>query len=305
MINWNGVFPAVTTKFTQDDDLDLKSFEQNIMYQLKAGIHGVILGGTLGESSTLSDREKEILIKVTVEMVNDKVPVVMNIAEQSTKKAIKAVEAATKCGVKGLMLLPPMRYYADERETVTYFKEIARSTDLPIMIYNNPIDYKILVTLDMFEELAVCSNISAVKDSTRDLSNVTKMINKFGDRFKILGGVDPLAFESLVLGAHGWVAGLVCAFPKETVAIYELIQQERYQEALVIYRWFYALLELDISPRLVQYIKLAEVATGIGTENVRSPRLPIIGEDRERVLKIIEDSLKIRPSIPVLDQISV
>lgn len=305
MINWNGVFPAVTTKFTQDDELDLKSFEHNIRYQVKAGIHGIILGGTLGESSTLSDEEKETLIKATVEMVNDEVPVVMNIAEQSTKKAIEAVEAATKCGVKGLMLLPPMRYYADERETVTYFKEVAGSTDLPIMIYNNPIDYKILVTLDMFEELEVCSNINAVKDSTRQLSNVTKMINRFGDRFKVLGGVDPLAFESLALGAHGWVAGLVCAFPKETVAIYELIQQGRYEEALVIYRWFYDLLELDISPRLVQYIKLAEVATGLGTENVRSPRLPIIGKDRERVLKIIEDSLKIRPGIPTLDQMSV
>jgi len=157
----------------------------------------------------------------------------------------------------------------------------------------------------MFEELEVCSNITAVKDSTRQLSNVTKMINRFGDRFKVLTGVDPLAFESLALGAHGWVAGLVCAFPKETVAIYELIQQGRYEEALVIYRWFYDLLELDISPRLVQYIKLAEVATGLGTENVRSPRLPIVGKDRERVLKIIDDSLKIRPAIPNLDQISV
>jgi 4-hydroxy-tetrahydrodipicolinate synthase len=305
MIDWNGVYPAVTTKFTQDDELDLKSFEHNIMCQIKAGIHGIILGGTLGESSTLNDEEKETLIKATVEMVNGKVPVVMNIAEQSTKKAIKAVEAATKCGVKGLMLLPPMRYYADDRETVNYFKEVAGSTDLPIMLYNNPIDYKILITLDMFEELEVCSNITAVKDSTRQLSNVTKMINRFGDRFKVLTGVDPLAFESLALGAHGWVAGLVCAFPKETVAIYELIQQGRYEEALVIYRWFYDLLELDISPRLVQYIKLAEVATGLGTENVRSPRLPIVGKDRERVLKIIDDSLKIRPAIPNLDQISV
>jgi 4-hydroxy-tetrahydrodipicolinate synthase len=305
MINWNGVYPAITTKFTQDDKLDLKSFEHNVMYQIKAGIHGIILGGTLGESSTLNDEEKQILIEATVEMVDEKVPVVMNIAEQSTRKAIQAVEAATKCGVKGLMLLPPMRYYADDRETVNYFKEVAGSTDLPIMLYNNPIDYKILITLDMFEELEVCSNITAVKDSTRQLSNVTKMINRFGDRFKVLTGVDPLAFESLALGAHGWVAGLVCAFPKETVAIYELIQQGRYEEALVIYRWFYDLLELDISPRLVQYIKLAEVATGLGTENVRSPRLPIVGKDRERVLKIIDDALKIRPAIPKLDQISV
>jgi dihydrodipicolinate synthase/N-acetylneuraminate lyase len=196
------------------------------------------------------------------------------------------------------MLLPPMRYYADQEETLAFFEAVALSTPLPIMIYNNPVDYKIEVTLDMFEALSKHANIQAVKESTRDISNVTRMINRFGDRFKILTGVDPLAMESLVMGAHGWVAGLVDAFPKETVAIFRLVKQNRIPEALTIYRWFLPVLELDIHPKLVQYIKLAETATGIGTETVRAPRLAIKGEERERVLKVINDALANRPQLP-------
>lgn len=298
MINWKGVFPAVTTKFTADDELDLNAFHTNIQAQMEAGVDGIILGGSLGEASTLTDAEKQILVKSTLEFVEGKIPVVLTIAEQSTKKAIEAVTSAGESGIDGFMILPPMRYNADDRETVTFFKEIAKATEHPIMIYNNPIDYKILVSLDMFEELESCKNIQAVKESSRDLTVITKMINRFGRRFKILGGVDPLAFESLALGADGWVAGLVCAFPRETVAIYRLIIQGRYKEALEIYRWFFPLLELDIHPKLVQYIKLAEVETGMGTEYVRAPRLPLIGEERNRVLKIIRTSLAIRPEVP-------
>ena len=196
------------------------------------------------------------------------------------------------------MLLPPMRYKANDYETVEYFKAIAKSTDLPIMIYNNPVDYKIEVTLDMFEELLECENINAVKESTRDISNVTRMINRFGDRFKVLTGVDTLGLESVLMGADGWVAGLVCAFPKETVAIYRLAKAGRIDEALKIYRWFLPLLELDVNAQLVQNIKLAEVATGIGTENVRAPRLKLIGEEREMVLEVINKGMETRPTLP-------
>lgn len=303
MIKWKGVFPAITTKFTSDDQLDLAAFLGNIKVQLKAGVDGVILGGSLGEASTLTQREKETLVKSTVEMIAGRIPVVLTIAEQSTKNAIEAVQAANDTGIEGLMVLPPMRYNADDRETVTFFKEIAGATELPIMIYNNPIDYKILVTPDMFEELESCKNIQAIKESSRDLTLITKMINRFGDRFKILGGVDPLALESLSLGAQGWVAGLVCAFPYETVAIYRLVKEGRIEEALEIYRWFFPLLELDVHPKLVQYIKLAEVATGLGTEYVRAPRLMLAGKERERVLKIIEDSLAVRPTLPTWEKI--
>ena len=195
-------------------------------------------------------------------------------------------------------MLPPMRYKAGDRETVEYFKAVANSTSLPIMVYNNPVDYKIEVTLDMFDELLACDNIEAVKESTRDISNVTRIKNRFGDRLSILTGVDTLALESLLMGADGWVAGLVCAFPAETVAIYELQKAGRIQEAIEIYRWFLPLLELDINPKLVQNIKLAEVATGIGTENVRAPRLTLIGAERAHVLKVIEEGLKNRPELP-------
>ena len=221
----------------------------------------------------------------------------MNIAEQTTKGAIKAAEIAEEDGASGLMMLPPMRYLADDRETTEYFRETAKSTSLPIMVYNNPIDYKIEVTLDMFEELLKEDNIQAVKESTRDISNVTRIINRFDDRLKILCGVDTLAMESMIMGANGWVAGLVCAFPKETVAIYKLVKAGRIKEALEIYRWFLPVLELDINPKLVQNIKLAEVATGIGTENVRAPRLPLAGEERKQVQAILDKAMAARPEI--------
>lgn len=290
--------PAVTTKFTKEDTLDLEMFEINIQAQLKAGVSAIILGGTLGEASTLTDDEKKILIQETVRIVDGNIPVIINIAEQTTKGAIEAASKAKKYGASGLMMLPPMRYKANDFETVTYFKEVAKSTDLPIMIYNNPVDYGIEVTLDMFEELLTMPNIQAVKESTRDISNITRIKNRFGDRLKVLTGVDTLGLESVLMGADGWVAGLVCAFPAETVAVYSLAKAGKIQEALAIYRWFLPLLELDINPQLVQNIKLAEVATGIGTEQVRAPRLPLQGEERKRVLKIIEEGIKTRPTLP-------
>lgn len=302
-INWEGVMPAVTTKFTAEGQLDLVMFEKNIKAQIDAGVNGIILGGTLGEASTLTKEEKEVLINNTLRIVEGKIPVIVNIAEQTTSEAITLAKRAEELGVNGLMLLPPMRYKATDHETVVYFKEIAQSTSLPIMIYNNPVDYKIEVTLDMFEELLKLENIQAVKESTRDISNVTRIRNRFGNRLKVLCGVDTLALESLVAGADGWVAGLVVAYPAETVAIYKLVKAGKVAEALEIYRWFMPLLELDISPQLVQNIKLAEVATGLGTENVRAPRLPLQGSERERVLSIIDLAMKNRPVLPAYKSI--
>jgi 1-pyrroline-4-hydroxy-2-carboxylate deaminase len=292
---WKGVFPALTTKFTANDELDLPLFEKNLQAQLAGGVEGIILGGTLGEASVLTTDEKEKLVKFAVEKVAGKVPVVINIAEGSTKEAIRQGELAKAWGAVGLMLLPPMRYKSDHRETVTYFKTIAASTDLPIMIYNNPVDYKIDVTPDMFDDLQSSKNITAIKESTRDVTNITRLINRFGDRYKILCGVDTLSMEELVLGADGLVAGLVCAFPAETVAIYKLVKAGKIAEALKIYRWFMPLLELDIHPKLVQYIKLAETQVGIGSEYVRAPRLALEGEERERILKVINDGIATRP----------
>lgn len=297
-IQWKGVMPAVTTKFTADDKLDFNMFEVNVKAQLEAGVDGIILGGTLGEASTLLEDEKRELVRGTVSMVQGSVPVIMNIAEQTTRGAIEAANKAEQDGAKGLMMLPPMRYKATDQETIIYFSEVAKNTSLPIMVYNNPVDYKIEVTLDMFEELLKFDNIQAVKESTRDISNVTRIINRFGERLKIMSGVDTLALESLLMGSHGWVSGLVDAFPKETVAIYKLAKAGRIDEALKIYRWFLPLLELDINAQLVQNIKLAEVATGLGTEYVRAPRLPLQGAERERVLAIISEGLRTRPTLP-------
>jgi 1-pyrroline-4-hydroxy-2-carboxylate deaminase len=301
MITWKGVFPAVTTKFTDNDELDLKGFSKNLEAQLSAGVNGIIIGGTLGESSVLTTEEKIRLMEFTIEKVAGRVPVVLNIAEGATREAVRVAVDASKRGIDGFMMLPPMRYKSDHRETVTFFKTVAESTDLQIMIYNNPVDYKVDVSLEMFEELSVCKNIDAIKESTRDVTNITRFINKFGDRFSLMCGVDPLALESLLVGAKGWVAGLVCAFPEETVTIYNLVQQGRIQEALEIYRWFLPLLELDTHSKLVQYIKLAESEVGLGSETVRGPRLTLVGKERERVLKIIRDALQTRPVLPSIN----
>ena len=296
-MNWEGVMPAITTKFTNDDKLDLDLFNKNINAQVDAGVSAIVLGGSLGEASTLTADEKNILTKNTISVTEGKIPIVVNIAEQSTKAAIKSAISAEENGASGLMVLPPMRYKSCDLETVQYFKDIANSTSLPIMIYNNPVDYKIEVTLDMFDDLLEIENIQAVKESTRDITNITRIKNKFGDRLKIMTGVDTLALESLIMGAVGWIAGLVCAFPYETVAIYKLQKIGKIEEAISIYRWFMPLLELDINSKLVQNIKLAETYTGLGSENVRAPRLPLSGNERESVISIIETALESRPDL--------
>jgi dihydrodipicolinate synthase/N-acetylneuraminate lyase len=304
-VDWKGVFPALTTKFTDDDQLDLPLFQKNLQAQVDAGVNGIILGGTLGEASVLSTTEKETLVKFTIEKLEGRLPVILNIAEGSTREALQQAEYAKAWGAKGIMMLPPMRYKSDHRETVTYFRTVANATDLPVMIYNNPVDYKIDVTPDMFEDLTACTNIQAIKESTRDVTNVTRLINRFGSRFKILCGVDTLAMEEMLLGADGWVAGLVCAFPRETVAIYRLVKAGHIAEATAIYRWFMPLLELDIHAKLVQYIKLAETQAGIGSEHVRAPRLTLVGEERERVLDIINKGIAKRPVLPEYLQLKV
>jgi 1-pyrroline-4-hydroxy-2-carboxylate deaminase len=298
-VKWQGVYPALTTKFKKSGKLDLDMFSKNVKAQIKAGVDGLIIGGSLGEASTLLHKEKMKLLKASLTLAQGKIPVIVNIAERSTKAAIEIAQEAEAKGADGLMVLPPMQYRATDQEVVDYFKDIAKSTSLPIMIYNNPVDYKIEVTLDMLEELLELKNIQAIKESTRDISNVTRLINRFGpDRLKILCGVDTLAMEELLMGAHGWVAGLVDAFPAETVAIYRLVKAGQIEQAQKIYRWFLPILELDISPQLVQNIKLAEVMTGIGTEHVRPPRKPLEGKERKRVVAILEEGLKNRPKLP-------
>lgn len=295
---WYGVYPALLTPFDVQEEIDYDMFKKNLQAQIDAGVSGVIIAGTLGEQSTLTDGEKFELTVFAKKNVPAGFPVIVNLAEQSTKGAVEFAQKSAGLGADGLMLLPPMRYKASDAEVVAYFQAVAKTTSLPILIYNNPVDYGIRVTLDMFDQLQDYPTIQAVKESTRDLTNVTRMINRFGDRFKILCGVDTITLEAQLMGAHGTVAGLVDAFPRETVAVFNLAKAGRVDEALKIYRWFMPLLELDINPRLVQYIKLAAKAEGLSNEYVRAPRLPLPEEEKERVQKVIDEAIAIRPELP-------
>ncbi|MGQ1787166.1 MULTISPECIES: dihydrodipicolinate synthase family protein [unclassified Saccharicrinis] len=291
---WKGVYPAITTKFTESGELDIPLFLKNIDFQIESGVSGIIIGGSLGESSTLSKEEKLKLVEV-LQPYRSKIPVVMNIAESSTGRAIEAAQEAEDKGADGIMLLPPLLYKPDEAETVAFFSEIAHSINLPVLLYNNPVDYKVEITLSMLEELQRLPNIQAIKESTRDVTNVIRLRNAFGDRFKIMGGVDTLCLEELMLGADGLVAGLVSAFPKETVVLYDMAKAGNFKDALELYKWFMPLLEMDIHPKLVQYIKMAEVYTGIGSEYVRAPRKVLVGQERELIQSTIEKALAARP----------
>ncbi len=297
VVSWQGVYPAVTTKFSPDGQLDLKAFMLNIDAQAAAGVRGVIIGGSLGESSTLTHEERLAMVNTVLEKYGRELDVIINIAEGSTHHAVQLAEKAEAAGAHGIMLLPPMMYKPTDQETTDFFLDVAGSTGLSIMLYNNPVDYKIEITLAMFEALAHQPNIMAVKESTRLTSNVVRMRSRFGDRYRILCGVDTIALEELVLGADGWVAGLVCAFPVETVAIFRAVKAGQLDEANALYQWFMPLLELDINPQLVQNIKLAESMVGLGNEYVRLPRKPLQGPERDRVRAIIASALSNRPTV--------
>ena len=295
---WKGVYSAVTTKFTPEGDLDLRAFLFNLKVQVEAGIDAIIIGGSLGENSTITHDERITMLSSARIEFGQTIPLLINIAEGSTRQAITLAQRAEASGADGLMVLPPMMYKATDAEVVDFFVDIATNCSLPILLYNNPVDYKIEITPVMFEMLLKHDTIQAVKESTREISNVTKLINWFGDRLRILTGVDTIAMESLVMGADGWVAGLVNAFPAETVAIYRLIKAGRIDEARAIHRWFLPILDLDISPQLVQNIKLAESMNDIGTEYVRLPRKILSGHTRERVIRVLEDGIASRPELP-------
>ena len=265
---------------------------------IEAGVHGLVVTGSLGENSALSALEKQTVLKTALSVNNGRVPILSCVAENTTAAACACVQAGATNGADGFMLLPPMRYCADDRETMQYLRTVAAASQKPIMIYTNPVAYAIDITPEMFSQLADEPRFVAIKESSGDPRRITDIINLVGDRFQIFVGVDDLALESLLLGAAGWLAGLVDAFPRETVAIYELTKAGRIEEAREIYRWFMPLLHLDVSTKLVQNIKLAEAMTGLGNENVRAPRLPLEGEERVRVKKIIRECLETRPKLP-------
>lgn len=294
-ISWQGVFPAATTHFGADQSLDLASTQKHNEAMIQAGIHGLIMLGTVGENSVLTYEEKLDVLRATVDHVNGRIPVLSGVAECSTAMACRFAEDARKIGVDGLMLLPAMIYKADSRETMTHFRSVARATDLPIMCYNNPVAYSVDITPAMFAELADEPTLVAIKESSENLRRITDIKNACGDRYILFCGVDDLILESMLLGAVGWVSGLVNAFPEENRLLWDLARRGDYAEALEVYRWYMPLLHLDTHTKLVQYIKMAEAECGLGSEMVRAPRLPLVGEERDRILNVIRRAIATRP----------
>lgn len=295
---WAGVYSAVTTKFTKQGAIDFRLLEKHYKFQIDSGVHGLVVLGSLGENATLTGDEKQEVVRLAVSVGDGRVPVLSAVAETTTAGACRFVEKASANGADGFMVLPGMLYHSDPRETMLHLRTVAAASEKPIMIYNNPVAYRVDITPDMFAELSNEPKFVAIKESSDDARRINEIRRLVGDRYQVFTGVDDLALESLVFGASGWVAGLVCAFPRETVALYHLVTTGRIQEALELYRWFLPLLHLDVSVKFVQYIKLAETLAGVGTEYVRAPRLTLVGEERRRVQKIIRMALKHRPRLP-------
>ncbi len=294
-VNWRGVFPAATTQFKGDYSLDLPATMRHLDVMIKAGVHGMIMLGTVGENCSLEYREKLEVLKATTEHVAGRVPLLTGVAECSTALACRFAADAQKIGVGGLMVLPAMVYKSDPRETMTHFRTVAKASDLPIMVYNNPVSYSVDITPEMFADLADEKKFVAVKESSENVRRITDLKNICGDRYLLFCGVDDLVLESIVLGVVGWVSGLVNAFPDENRLLWDLATAGRLEEAVKVYRWYTPLLHLDTRIKLVQCIKLANQECGYGSETVRPPRLPLIGAEREEVLGIIRQAIKMRP----------
>lgn len=293
---WQGVLPAVTTKFTEDGALDHAENERCFGLQIDAGVDGLIVCGSLGEGPMLRLEEKLALLRTAKSVAKNK-PVLMTVAAPATWESVEIAQAAAKAGADGLMVVPSLVYHTNAEETLATMRAVVEAADLPAMIYSNRVAYKVDVTPELMGELARDSRFVAIKESSDDIRRTTEIINALGDRFAVLTGVDNLAFEALSVGAVGWVAGLVTAFPKETVAIYRLMKAGRTADALAIYRWFRPLLDLDVSSYLVQNIKLAEVLE-IGTnDRVRAPRQPLAGERRADVERIVRHAIETRPAL--------
>lgn len=296
-IEWSGVFPAATTQFNADQSLNIPATTEHLEVMLNAGINGLVVLGTMGENCSLSAEEKIQVLSASVKQVAGRIPVVTGVAEYTTTGACTFARAARDAGVDGLMVLPPMCYKADRHEVITHIRTVAEATELPVMIYNNPACYGVDISAQAAAELAKVPNIVAVKESSDDPRRLTDIANLVDDDFVLFCGVDDLALESVALGAHGWISGLVNAFPRENRLLWDLATSGNYKEARKVYRWYTPLLHLDTKPKLVQYIKLAVQECGYGSEVCRNPRLPIGGEEREEVLGIIRRAIATRPAI--------
>lgn len=294
-VPWTGVFPAATTHFHDDQSLDIAETTDHVEAMIDTGVHGMIMLGTVGENCSLDDAEKLDVLKATVQRVAGRVPVLSGVAECTTARACRFARDAEAIGVDGLMVLPAMVYKSDARETMAHFRAVGNASALPIMCYNNPVSYGVDITPEMFAELSDEPTLVAIKESSEDVRRITDLRNAVGDRYLLFCGVDDLVLESLLLGAQGWVSGLVNAFPRENRLVWDLATSGRLDDALEVYRWYMPLLHLDTHVKLVQYIKLAVAECGLGSEMVRAPRLTLEGEERERIQAIIRKGIESRP----------
>ena len=297
-VHWQGVFPAATTQFHDDESLNIEATLNHVEAMIEASIHGIIMLGTVGENCSLEYTEKLEVLRATVERVSGRIPVLTGVAEYTTRLGGRFAAAAQEAGVDGLMVLPAMVYKSDTRETAAHFRGVASASDLPIMIYNNPVSYKVDILPREFAELADEPKFVAIKESSEDCRRITDLINVCGDRYTLFCGVDDLVLESLMLGAVGWVSGFVNAFPHENRLLWDLATAGRWEEARDVYRWYSPLLQLDTHTKLVQYIKLAVAECGYGSELTRPPRLPLRGKERDEVLAIIRKGIQTRPAAP-------
>ncbi|MAZ34736.1 MAG: dihydrodipicolinate synthase family protein [Thalassospira sp.] len=296
-VNWTGVFPAVATQMNEDGSIDFDMTAHQIEALIKAGVDGLVMLGSVGENAALEPEEKIAVLKLAVEVTNGRIPVLSGVAENSTQAAIRYVQKCEELGADGLMLLPGMIYTADPRENIEHFRSVAAKTKLPIMIYNNPGAYRIDIKPEEFNQLADVKNLVAIKESSGDPRRITDIYNACGDRFVLFCGMDDLVMETQVLGAVGWISGFTDAFPQESVALWKLLSEGKYKEALEIYRWFTPVLHMDVHAKLVQYIKLAQEMTGVGKAYVRAPRLPLVGEEMERIRATIQKAIDTRPKL--------
>ncbi|HUA80476.1 MAG TPA: dihydrodipicolinate synthase family protein [Dyella sp.] len=295
---WHGVLPAITTPFTADDQVDHAFLANHAKHMVDAGCRGIVPLGSLGEAATLSFEEKLEILRTLVRALEGRAPVIPGIAALSTGEAVRLAKEAKAIGCGGLMVLPPYVYSTDWREMGAHVRAVIAATDLPCMLYNNPVAYKTDFAPTHIAELAAqFPNLQAVKESSGDVRRFAGIRALLGDRLQLLVGMDDAIVEGISMGAVGWIAGLVNAYPKESVKLFELARDGGPRAAQALYNWFLPLLRLDTVPTFVQLIKLVQEKTGTGSERVRAPRLPVAGSEREQALKIIDHAIATKPSV--------
>lgn len=296
-MQWHGVIPAITTPFRPDGSVDYNFFARHCAWLIDNGCTGIVALGSLGEGATLNREEKAAVLRTAVAALQNRAPVIAGIAALSTKEAVELAEEAEKTGCAALMVLPPYVYTGDWREMNAHVSVVLRATSLPAMLYNNPIAYKTdFLPEHVAELLETHPNLQAIKESSADVRRIAALRSLVGEKLQILCGVDDLIVEAVYAGACGWIAGLVNAFPAESVELFELARAGKRGEAFELYKWFLPLLRLDTVPKFVQLIKYTQELVGMGSSRVRPPRLELSAAEAQSVRHMVEQAIASRPS---------